>query len=206
MASIKTEQSLTLYEAEGYLTELLDTEGVVTPEQQQSFELELREALSAARDKREQVAQFIKQMEAEAKFAKDEADRIRQRGKRFEQVAERVREYVLNYIMSMGLDASARFPKLEGRTITMSARSNPQSVDITDPDRVPAQFKTACIEMPFEIWQVLVDAFPVDTAGALREVKVDKRAVKAAIDKGEIACGPESGVDLIIGRYSLTIR
>ena len=196
------EQSLTLYESEGYLAELIDTEGVVTPEMQESFELELRQALSAAQDKRERVAQFILSMESQAQFAKDEAKRIRARGEQFERVAGRVREYVLNYIMSKGLDASARFPKLTGKTVTMSARSNPASVEIQNADEVPVRFKKACIEMPLDLWQVLVDAFPSDTAGALKSVEIDKRAVKAAMDKGENV----AGADLNIGKYSLQVR
>ena len=195
-------KSLTLYAAEEYLAELLETEGAVAEEQQEAFDLELSRSLAAAQDKREAVARFILQCEAQAEFAKSESDRIRARGKVFERAADRVREYVLGYILAQGVDHKGKFPKLAGKTTIMSARSNPPSVEIIDAEEVPARFKTVKVEMRLEQWYQLVEAHPDETAGALQSIDIDKRMLKEAIGRGEDV----AGADLNIGRYSLTVR
>jgi hypothetical protein len=195
-------KSLTLYEAEGYLAELLETEGAVPEDQLEAFGQELARSLAATQEKRERVAQFILQCEAGADFCKREEARIRGRRQILQNTAERVRGYVLGWIMSQGFDAQAKFRKLIGKTTTMSARANPASVDIYDEEAVPARFKTALIEMPLEMWYRLVDQHPDETAGALKQVAIDKRMVKEAIGHGEEV----QGADLNIGKYSLQIR
>ena len=195
-------KSLTLYAAEEYLAELLETEGAVAEEQQEAFDLELSRSLAAAQDKREAVARFILQCEAQAEFAKSESDRIRARGKVFERAADRVREYVLGYILAQGVDHKGKFPKLAGKTTIMSARSNPPSVEIIDAEEVPAAYKTVKVEMPLEQWYRLVEAHPDETAGALKSIDIDKRMLKEAIGRGEDV----AEADLNIGRYSLTVR
>ena len=195
-------KSLTLYAAEEYLAELLETEGAVAEEQQEAFDLELSRSLAAAQDKREAVARFILQCEAQAEFAKSESDRIRARGKVFERAADRVREYVLGYILAQGVDHKGKFPKLAGKTTIMSARSNPPSVEIIDAEEVPARFKTVKVEMRLEQWYQLVEAHPDETAGALKSIDIDKRMLKEAIGRGEDV----AGADLNIGRYSLMVR
>ena len=195
-------KSLTLYAAEEYLAELLETEGAVAEEQQEAFDLELSRSLAAAQDKREAVARFILQCEAEAEFAKSESDRIRARGKVFERAADRVREYVLGYILAQGVDNKGKFPKLAGKTTSMSARSNPASVEIVNAEEVPAAYKTVKVEMPLEVWYRLVDQHPDETAGTLKSIDIDKRMLKEAIGRGEDV----AGADLNIGRYSLMIR
>ena len=195
-------KSLTLYAAEEYLAELLETEGAVAEEQQEAFDLELSRSLAAAQDKREAVARFILQCEAEAEFAKSESDRIRARGKVFERAADRVREYVLGYILAQGVDHKGKFPKLAGKTTIMSARSNPPSVEIIDAEEVPARFKTVKVEMRLEQWYQLVEAHPDETAGALQSIDIDKRMLKEAMGHGEDI----PGADLNIGIYHLAIK
>lgn len=195
-------KSLTLYESEDYLAELIETEGAVPEEMKEAFERELSHALVQSQAKRESVAQFILQCEGAAEFCKQEEERIRARRKVLQNTAERVREYVLGWIMAQGLDAQARFKKLVGKTTTMSARSNPASVDIVNEEAVPARFKTAVCEMPLETWYKLVDQFPNETAGALKTIAIDKRPVKEAISRGEDV----AGADLNLGKYSLSIR
>ena len=195
-------KSLTLYEAEDYLASLLETEGAVPEEQKEAFGLELARSLAATQEKRERVAQFIFQCRAESDFCKREEARIRGRRQILDNTVERVQEYVLNYIMAQGVDVKGKFPKLTGKTTTMSARSNPASVEIIDEAAVPVRFKTAVVEMPLEFWYRLVDQFPNETAGALKTVAIDKRPIKEAIGRGEDV----AGADLNLGRFSLQVR
>jgi len=195
-------KSLTLYEAEGYLADLLETEGAVTPEQQEAFDLELSRSLAVTQDKREKVARFILQCEDQAEFCKVESKRIAARGKVFENTAQRVREYVLSYIMAQGADLKGKFQKLVGKTTTMRAHANPVSVEILNEEAIPTKYKIALPELPLEVWHVIVDRFPNETAGALKSVKIDKHAVKEAIEHGEEVLG----ADLNLGAYHLRIQ
>src|SRR5215471_7219661 len=195
-------KSLTLYEAEEYLAELLDTEGAVPEEQQEAFDLELSRSLAAAQDKREAVARFILHCEAQAEFAAAAAKRIKARGQVFQNAAGRVREYVLGFIMRQGIDLKGKFQKLVGKTTTRSAGACPASVEVMNEEAVPARYKTVVCEMPLEVWHILVDRFPSETAGALKSVAINKRAIKEAIDSGENV----EGTDLNLGAYTLVVR
>ena len=204
MASISVmepETGVMLYAPEGYLAELEDTEGAVEPEQQAAFDLELAQALRATA-RTEKVGQWILQLEAQAEFCKAEAKRISEYGKRLEGWADRIRERVLYYIMSRGLTADAKFTKLKGKTVTMSARANPPSVEVIDPEAVPARYKSIRVQMPLEQWHVLVDKCPNETAGAATSIDIDKRLIKEAIGRGEEV----KGADLNIGKHSLMVR
>lgn len=194
-------QALTLYAVEGWLEELQNTEDIVAPEQKQAFDLELVAALKSTQ-RTEHVAQAIRQCERAVEFGKDEIQRIRARCQTLQNIADRLREGVLRFILAQGIDGEGRFRKLAGRTTTMSARSNPPSVLIADEEKVPIAYKRAHVEMPYAMWLQLVDAFPCETAGALKSVDIDKRAVKEAIGRGEAV----AGADLDIGKYSLQVR
>ena len=158
--------------------------------------------MAAAQEKREKVAQFILHCEAQAEFAKAEAERIRARGKVFSNAAERVRAYVLGYILAQGADLKGKFQKLLGKTTSMSARSNPASVEILNEEEIPAKYKWVRVELPLEVWYQIVDQMPNETATATKSMDIDRRAIKEAIGRGEDV----AGADLNIGKYSLSIR
>jgi hypothetical protein len=179
---------------------MLDTEGAVEPEQQEEFNRELAQILRAAA-RTEKVGQTILHLEAQAEFCRAEAKRISEYGKRLQGWADRIREGVLAYIMTKGFDAKGKLTKLNGKTVTMSGRSNPPSVEVLDPEAVPPLYKTAVVEMPLELWYILVDQHPHETAGALKRVDVEKRLIKEAIQQGRDV----PGADLNIGTYSLRV-
>ena len=194
--------ALTLYEVEDDLAVLLEMEEDVTPEMEEEYRLAVNRALESTQAKREACAQFILSCESAADFCKQEEARIRRRRQVLQNAADRVREYVLGFIMRQGIDPKGKFQKLVGKTTTMSTRACPAAVEVMNEEAVPARYKTVVCEMPLEVWHVLVDRFPSETAGALKSVAINKRAIKEAIDSGENV----EGTDLNLGAYTLVVR
>ena len=76
--------------------------------------------------KAENVAVYIKAMEAEAKSLKAEEDRLKARRQAKENAAKRMREYL------MGCMKQANISKIDEPRAIISLRNNPESVEISD--------------------------------------------------------------------------
>ena len=76
--------------------------------------------------KAENVAVYIKAMEAEAKSLKAEEDRLKVRRQAKENAAKRMREYL------MGCMKQANISKIDEPRAVISLRNNPESVEISD--------------------------------------------------------------------------
>ena len=76
---------------------------------------------------------------------------------------------------------------------------------ITDEDRVPIEFKSYTLKLPAELWEeiaAMLDATllaKIQQQVGLKEVSVDKRAIKSAIDGG----WQVPGADLNTRKYRL---
>lgn len=76
--------------------------------------------------KAENVAVYIKAMEAEAKSLKAEEDKLKARRQAKENTAKRMREYL------MGCMKQANISKIDEPRAVISLRNNPESVEISD--------------------------------------------------------------------------
>lgn len=198
---------LTLYEAEDDLLALLDSEALVTPEQQAQFEIELTSALLAVRSKRDRVASFIKSCEAAEGFAGSEIQRLQARKSGFANARDRLREYVCGIIRGMGEDANGKLRKLDGDHFTMYTQACPVSLEITDEAAIPGKYKSITITMKMVDWAQLAllaeDRHSGWTDGRFQgTVSVDKTAIKADLEAGHNV----PGADLIIDKLSLRIK
>jgi len=192
-------QAPTLYELEESLAALLDTEALVTPEQEKEFQAQLAHTMTAAVAKRDRVAEFIRHCEAQAAMARNERQRLTEREHFFLRAAERMRLYVQRILEGLG---KAK-PKLEGKTSTFSLRACPASVEIVDEAAVPAKYKTLTITVPADVWNRMYADTPRWFLEAIRvECTVSKTAVKKAIDAGETV----PGADLSLGRNTLVVK
>src|SRR5580704_10706944 len=131
------QQIVTLHEVEEHLAELLDTEALVSIEQQSEFQAELGAALKTAVEKRDRVAQFLTHCEAQMVTCDKEIKRLQDRKGSFERAIERLEGYVVNLIQGLGYDdpkgkKGTIYPKLEGKTATLSIQRNPPSVVFDD--------------------------------------------------------------------------
>ncbi len=201
-----------LFDLEQNLESLFDTEAFVTDEQEAEFRLELSSALEASIEKRDRVGQFIRHCQMQQQNCEDEMDRLQARRKSFAAAEERMRKYVHAVITSLGRDSKGKTKKLEGKTITFSLRPTPGSVEISDAEAVPDDYKKVTVTLPADTWTLLCDEmrdddndplwFEMQRANERASKTISKTAVKQAIDAGvEVP-----GADLTIGGYSLVVK
>lgn len=191
-------QSMTLYAIEETLTHLtnavqmVEVEGEFKPAEDDVSREEIgqlvAEWLQTAKDKRDAVGQFQIHCESQAALAAAEIKRLQARKKRYESAAEQIDSYVLSVIMAQGRDAKDKLKKLEGNTLTFSAKKCPDSVNITDAAKLPARFKMIGVEMPLAAWEELTGLFPdIETRDRFlmrvikQEISIDKRQLLTAL-------------------------
>src|ERR1035441_10645152 len=112
---------MTLYDAEESLTAFLDTQDMVTPDQEQAFLADFETALTTASDKRDRVAGRLSKLEAQQAFASAEIARLQAFKKHAEAQQERLEGCVSYVIQRLGKDAKGKWRKLEGRKIAPGA-------------------------------------------------------------------------------------
>ena len=109
----------------------------------------------AIEDKAENIAKFIKNLEADAKIIKEEEKRLAERRQSIEKKIERLKQYLQEQLEVAGLQ------KVKRPTITVAIQNNPPSVEIADEKLIPSEFM---IPQP---------------------AKVDKRAILERLKNGE---------------------
>ncbi len=199
---------LTLYALEEQLSVLADTAEVVPEEQEQAFLADFKAAITATVEKRDRVGQFMAHLEQQAAFATAEIHRLQERKAFFERALEKIKQYVIFVIGSMGTDAKGKFPKLEGKTVTFSIRDCPASVEIKDEAEVPADYKLFTITLPALKWEALLDSLDLEQRAAVLDsiekpkASVSKTAIKKAVESGRLV----PGADLVVGKKTLIRR
>ena len=103
-----------LYVIEDQFASLIETAELVSPEQELEFRAEFQAALTAAVDKRDRVGQFLAHLEHQIDFARFEIDRLRQRKATCERALERLENYVIGTIETLGTDDKGKYRRLEG--------------------------------------------------------------------------------------------
>jgi hypothetical protein len=166
---VRTHTLYDLEEALGLLLEAAEQNNAEDPSLQQAVD----EYLEAALEKRDRVANFIAHLEQQQELATAEIRRLRERESFFARQQERLEGYVIHFLETKGIR------KLEGRTVTVSLRACPPSVQILDQAAIPPKYLVC-----------------------KQEFVADKKALKAAIESGvEVP-----GVDLQVGKNSLLRR
>jgi Siphovirus Gp157 len=178
-----------LHEMEESLMAMLDTEAMVTEEQEQAFLQDLSTTMQATVAKRDRVGAFIKHCEARAAECTAEIERLSARKKMFAGAAERVRNYVLWIIQALGPDDGGKPRKLEGEKFTFSTRKLKDQLEIYDETRVPNAFKTVNIELPAEVYfryaRVLKELLGIETAS---DFSIDETALRKALEGAPALC------------------
>lgn len=208
MTELQTVRQPSLYEHEESLIALLDTEAMVSPEQQAEFERDLTEQLQKTVAKRDKVGAFMKHLDSQIAFGAEEIKRIQDRKRLFENVRERLKGYVLDLIESLGPDAKGKMRKLEGEKFTLSLRACPVSLEITDEALIPDEFKKVTITFSLDTWnyvrQVFEESF--DQFGEGGEIQTDSisysvnnAAVKDVLTGPPIPCGQCGAIGMLEG-------
>ena len=189
MAPMTTQ--LTLYEVEEHLSALAESIETVTADQEQEFLESFKAALTSAADKRDQVAHYLAHLEQQQKFAAQEISRLQKFKKEREAIQARLEAYVSYCIQAQGKDTKGRHKKLEGRTTLMFLRWCPPSVEVTDIDAVPIEYKIATVTIPaLKLWDVLnalnedLRKSVLDQIARITSYTADKRMIKSAVECG----------------------
>jgi hypothetical protein len=184
-----------LYAIEEHLAALIDTADLLTPAEEQDFIEEFQRTLAEAVEKRDRVGQFMAHLEQQVAFASSEIERLKNRRSVYQHALERLEEYVLRTIRSLGRDAKGKYRKLEGNTITFSLAACPPSVELVDEAAVPSDYKVFTLKISGGAWESFLEQLEEKQLAALvravnyHEISVDKRLVKAAITAGDSVAG-----------------
>lgn len=98
----------------------------------------VREYALEAAEKRDKMAWFLQECEDRAGSFRAEIYRMQRRQKALENAAERLRNYIVSVMETMGLE------KIEGTVTTWSLAKNPDRVSVEG--EVPAEFQRVTIE------------------------------------------------------------
>ena len=109
--------------------------------------------------KAENIAKFIRNLEADAKIIREEEQRLAERRRAIEAKIERLKSYLQEQLETAGIE------KVKRPTITVAIQANPPSVDVIDEKAIPNDF--------------LIPQAP----------KVDKRSILERLKKGESVPG-----------------
>ena len=86
-------------------------------------------------DKVENIAKFIKNLEAERDVFKKESDRLASKAKSFANKADSLKRYLQDSLEVAGVD------KVKGELFTVSVQNNPISLDLSTTEHIPDEFK-----------------------------------------------------------------
>lgn len=129
-----------LWKIEERLAELLDSWDICPEENLEELERQINKYLGHEVQKIDRIHAVFLQLDATIANAKQEIERLQRRQHSAELSAKRLEEYVLHVLSRRGGQP------LKGENVTFSTRIT-ESVVISDPDLVPAEFKRTTIKV-----------------------------------------------------------
>jgi hypothetical protein len=184
--------TLTLYALSEELMAHLDSIDLTDPGSSERAECEaaIQAYLAQLPAKVDSVARMLAHLESQAQMAAREMQRLTMRKQTFERATERLEEYCVRVLEQ--LPAPRKGPrKLEGETSTLTLRPS-DAVVLRDEASVPADYKTACVEMPAPVWEDLVRLDPTVISQLTRQnLKVRLADIKKALRAGESVAGAD---------------
>jgi len=169
--------------------ESIDLTEPETPERAEC-EMAIRVYMDQLPVKVDSVAWMLAHLEDQAQMAADEIHRLQARKQGFERAQERLEAYCVQVLEQLP-EPRRGTRKLEGSTSTLALRLS-DAVIITDEVAVPADYKTACVEMPAPVWENLVRR-DESIIGKLSKQNLKVRVVemKKALKAGESVPGAD---------------
>lgn len=155
-------KSLSLYDRETewkQLETLLARDGLESGEDQEALVALIEKEFLAVQDKRDSFCAFLAFLDIQASFAASELARLELRKKRIEAANVRLQKLAVQTIQSLGQDDNGKWKRLEGHTSSLSLAKNPSSVEVVEPDKVPAEFKRVAVTltMPLAYWNDVME-------------------------------------------------
>jgi hypothetical protein len=147
--------------------------------------------------KRGSCIRAISHLEAQIAGARAEENRIAAWRGSLESGLARFKDYLVRCIELSGQK------KVEADNGSLAIQANPESVEITDLDQVPDEFKTVTVKMPAMLWREICTEYrPADLTGCDATFTASKTQIKAALKEGRDV----PGADTRFGKWSLRVR
>lgn len=178
---------LSLYALNEDLLALADTAEMVPADQEQEFLDQFARVATASAEKVDATSHFMGFVESQVGYADAEIARLQERKACCLGILDRLTKYLTLIIKSRGQDAKGKWQKLEGKATAFQLKKCPPSVEITNADIVPLEYKAATVTIPMPLWDKLLDSLDLDFAGeiadAVKKAKIDisKTAIKEAL-------------------------
>lgn len=195
-----------LYEIETDLQALVDCAETVTPEQMEEYRVELQSALTKSIAKRQNVGQFILHCDTHEAACDREIDRLKALKKQYTGARERIEDFVIRTVLTVGPDDKGKLKALEGETVKLVVKATPDAVVVDNESSVPSEFQTVTVTMRADLWQSLIDDLGSGTIGAIAgEVKETRTPSKSAI-RNAIKAGREVPGASLRGGFRLEVK
>lgn len=216
--TITEKPNLTLYGIETQLLELMrfreeiEADPDITPQEQaeslKACDESIEAYLKAEVKKVDGIAGYLRECEAREDIAKQEADRIYDQGKAWKKRREQI-EMMVQRIMEL-----TNTKRLDGRHSVLALHKSPASVEVAQPDMVPAEYQRVTVTMSAELWKTLQDALawsgnekldPVYfaiTACKVTPPEPEKRKIAEALKTGDAV----PGCRLITDKQHLVVK
>jgi len=167
-----------------YFSALQDAE---TDEQRTQVELVLTQVIQEAASRVDSVVAWFQRGDSEIEWLKAEKARLSEVIERWERKQKTVRQ-----ILAAHMDTH-NIKKLPGRAHNISFRKGTLGVEVLDEHAVPLRFREITITLPGEVWAELRAMAAanaevqgvVEQAARVSKTKVDKKAIKEAIENFE---------------------
>jgi len=187
-----SEKSLSLYQIESDLQAFVDSEALVPEEQLALFQAEFAAKTREAVIKRTKCIMAIQHLEGQIAHARAEENRIAAWRGSLESGLARFKDYLVRCIELSGQK------KVEADNGSLAIQANPESVEITDLEAVPDEFKTVTVKMPAALYHELI----LSLDGCDATFTASKTAIKEALKAGREV----PGADTRFGKWSLRVR
>lgn len=193
MSSIAERPNMSLFGIETQLIELLqfredlladpELQGAEREESLQATEERIREYVAAEVKKVDGIARYMRECEARARIAKDEAERIKARQRMWESRYEKLKTITESVMIQTGQR------KLEGQGNTLSLRKCPPSVEIAQEGLVPPEYRQVTVTMSQALWDEVYEEMKGRTnLGTEARIKFDgasKSKIGEALKRGD---------------------
>ena len=195
-----------IFDIETDLQALVECAETITPEQADEYRLALELALRMSVKKRQSVGQFILHCGSHEAACDREIDRLKALKKQYAAARERIEDFVIRTVLTIGPDHHGKLKSLEGETVKLTVKATPDAVLVENEASVPSEFQTVTVTMQASVWQALIDDLSANaigqTAGQCKETRTpNKTAIRNAIKQGQVVPGAA-----MRGGYMLEVR
>lgn len=186
--------SLTIFDIESRLDELMDAWSTATPEQLPEIEQAIAAYAEAEVRKVDGLRAAVRHYDTQAKAADEESKIQAERSRVAGAKRDRLKAFIFGVMNAFGV------PKLEGRTGRFRIQGNggKQPIEVTDASLVPDELKTITVTMPISIWKQVLDEIDINDCTGVRQSEwtPSLSLIAEALQKPCDKCGGEGGGDI----------